>query len=316
MLPDFNRLKIFFYIFKHLSISIAAEKANITPSAVSQQLKKLEAELGMKLFSRPHKRMVPTTAGTEMFETLKPFIASLEVTVANLKRARDVPSGLVKIGAPVEFGQVVMPQLIASYREIYPEVTFFLKIGRTSELLPLVRDGQLDFAFMDTFPTKEQQSVEWDGLSLKPAFEEVVVLACSRNYEEKFLKLNYSFVNLIKQRFIAQQPDARAIKNWFYHNYKKSCHELNTVLTVASHRGVVNGIKSDIGLGIIVSQLAREDISAGDIVVIQTGRNNPVNKVTLVQLLDKVPSLTEKSFQAHILKGLQKENSAQISEIL
>ncbi len=87
-------------------------------------------------------------------------------------------------------------------------------------------------------------------------------------------------------------------------------------MTIASHQGVVNGIKCDIGLGIIVCQLAREDISSGEIVVVQTGRNNPVNRVSLVQLLDKVPSLTEKSFQIHILKGLQKENSAQISQIL
>lgn len=182
-------------------------------------------------------------------------------------------------------------------------------------MLPLVRDGQLDFAFMDTFPTKDQQSVEWEGISLQPVFEEVVVLACSIKYEEKYLQQDYSFANLIKQRFIAQQPDARAIRNWFYHNYQKSCQELNTVLTLASHQGVVNGIKCDIGLGIIVFQLAREDISSGEIVVIQTGKNNPVNKVSLVQLLDKLPSMTEKSIQAHIQKGLQKENSAQINQI-
>ncbi len=54
-----------------------------------------------------------------------------------------------------------------------------------------------------------------------------------------------------------------------------------------------------------MSQLVREYISDDKIVIVQTGSQNPVNRVSLVQLLDKVPNLAEKSFQNHILQGLQ-----------
>ncbi len=311
MLPDFNRLRIFYYIFKNLSVSIAAEEANITASAVSQQLKKLETEIGTRLFSRPHKGIVPTSAGKQLYETVKPFMISMEATISNLQRSRGVPSGLLNIGTPVEFGKVVMPSLISSYRDIHPDVRFHLKIGRTSELLPLVRDGELDFAFVDTFPTREQMAGEWGGLSISPVYEEVVVLACSGQYERKFLQKDYSFANMKKQRFISQQTDARAIRNWFYHNYRKNCEKLDVVLTVANHQAVVNAIKCGIGLGIIVAQLVREDITCEKIIAVQTGQKNPVNRVSLVQLLDKIPNLTEKSFQNHILSGLQQASDLQ-----
>jgi len=303
-LPDFNRLKIFFYIYTYQSITIASGHANVSPSAVSQQLKKLEEEIGQQLFSRPHKRMVPTAAGTDLFEVISPFVNSLKNLVLTMKSAKDRPSGLLKIGAPVEFGKVVMPKVIAGFRKMFEEVTFRLVIGRTSELLPLVQKGELDFAFVDTFPVKEQLSGEWGGISVQPVFDEVVVLACSAEYEKRHLDGNYSYANMRKQQFVAQQQDARAIRKWFYYNYRKSIQELNVVLTVANHQAVVNAIQCDLGLGIIVAQLVENEVSAGSIRPIETGKKNPVNQVSLIQLMDKIPSLTERSFQKYILQVL------------
>ncbi len=306
MTPDFNRLRTFYFIYTYGNISSAAKQLNITVSAVSQQLKKLEEELGTRLFSRPHKRMVPTSAADLLYESVKPFVLTIANTISHLQEAKANPTGLLRIGAPVEFGKIVMPQLIADYITKYPNVSFSLKLGRTSELLPKIRNGELDFAFIDTFPTRRQRVGIWSEISLTPMFNEVVVLACSRSYLEKNMALPLCFENLAKQRFIAQQDDARAIKNWFFHHYQKNCNNPHLVLTVANHQAVVNAIKSGLGLGIIVSQLAIDDIHSGEIVVIKTGKEDAVNTVSLVQLLDKVPSITEKTFQHHVKTVLSK----------
>ena len=304
MSPDFNRLKVFYFVYRSQSITGAAEKLHISPSAVSQQLKKLEDELDIKLFIRPHKRMLPTAAGIRLFATMQPFIVALENTVSDLHKAKNIPAGLLKIGAPVEFGKMVLPKLIATYREKFPEVTFYLQIGRTNELLPLVRDGALDFAFVDSFPAKDQLNYETSGFSLVPVFDEVVVLACSARYYEQKLKGDHSFANLSRQKFVAQQVDARAIQKWFHHNYGRYCQNLQVVFTVANHQAVINGIRQDLGLGIIVSQLVKEDIGCGEIIPVETSASHTLNTVSLVQLMEKIPTVTEKSFQVHIFEGL------------
>lgn len=306
-LPDFNRLYIFYHIYLKHSITGAAEEVRTSPSAVSQQLSKLEDELGVKLFSRPHKRLVATSAGLALFETLKPFIASLVTTVAQVRAAKIVPAGILKIGAPVEFGKIFVPKMIADFRIKYPDVTFFLQIGRTSELLPLVQSGELDFAFVDTFPAKRPLQGEWTGINLQPVFEETVVLACSENYSLRKLDGDYSYQNLLTQDFIAQQQDASAIRNWFYHIYRKKIQEIKVVLTVANHQAVINAIRCDLGLGIIVAQLVGNEIAEGRIHVVDAGRKNPVNRVSLLQLMDKVPSLAEKTFQKHVLNEMQRQ---------
>lgn len=307
MLPDFNRLKVFYFVYRYGSVSTAAGKMHISPSAVSQQLRKLEEELAIKLFIRPHKRMVPTSAGTLLFNTVQPFVAALESSVGDLRRAKHAPCGLLKIGAPVEFGKMVMPKIIASYRKKFAEVTFYLRIGRTEELLPLLQNGELDFAFVDSFPAKDQLSYEMEGFSLLPVFDEVVVLACSRYYYNEQLKGDHSLAALSRQKFVAQQLNARAIQRWFYHNYGEYCKNLQIVFTVANHQAVVNGIRQHLGLGIIVSQLVKEDIRRGDIIPIETSAPHTINTVSLVQLMEKVPSLTEKSFQTHILQDLSSQ---------
>jgi DNA-binding transcriptional LysR family regulator len=305
MLPDFNRLKVFYFIYLCGSITAAAGKMHISPSAVSQQLRKLEEEMGTKLFTRPHKRMIPTSSGTLLFAVVQPFIKALETTVGDLNRAKHIPSGLLKVGSPVEFGKMVLPKFIASYRKRFPEVTFYLQIGRTSELLPLLRAGKLDFAFVDSFPAKDDRlNYEMSGFSLLPVFNEIVVLACSGRYYEEQLKGDHSFAALSRQKFVAQQVDARAIQRWFHHNYGKYCQNLQVVFTVANHQAVINGIRQHMGLGIIVSQLVKEDIRRGDIIAIETSAPHTINTVSLIQLMEKVPTITEKSFQTHIFRAL------------
>jgi DNA-binding transcriptional LysR family regulator len=305
MLPDFNRLKIFFHVYSAQSIASAAGSLNITASAVSQQLKKLEHELKTPLFTRPHKRMVPTAAGQRLFDIVAPFVRMLETGIHVLDKARATPSGLLKIGAPVEFGTTYIPGIFSSFREQYSDVTFFLKLGRPSTLLPMVSTGELDFAFVDTFPTKRQPYEDMGGFSVTPVIEEEVVLACSQTYYERRIGNRCVYENLAHQPFISQQSDAWALKNWFRHHFGRSPTRLDIVLIVESHQAVLSGIRHHLGLGIIVSHIVSKEIARGDMVPIRTGTDQAVNRISLIQLKDKVPSLTEKFFQVHFLEELR-----------
>jgi DNA-binding transcriptional LysR family regulator len=306
MLPDFNRLKIFYHIFSSQSIAAAAATLNITPSAVSQQLKKLEHELKTPLFTRPHKRMVPTAAGKRLFDIVQPFVHQIETGIHVLEKARATPSGLLKIGAPVEFGTTYIPAMFSSFRENYPDVTFFLKLGQPSTLLPMVGSGDLDFAFVDTFPTKSQLYEDMAGFSIMPVIEEEVVLACSKAYQERYLNGTCTYANLTRQSFVSQQNDAWALKNWFRHHFGRNPAHLKIILTVESHQAVVSGIRHHLGLGIIVSHIVSSEINRGNIVPIQTNADQAVNRISLIQLKDKVPSLTEKFFQTHFIEELRR----------
>ena len=146
MLQNLERLKVFFHVFSENSVVAAAKALHVSQSAVSQTLQKLESEIKTPLFTRLHKRLVPTAAGERLFAVVQPFMAELGACLKTLELAKGQPFGELRFGAPVEFGKTYLPAIIADFREQYPDVTFYLKFGDAGTLLPMVEKGQIDFA--------------------------------------------------------------------------------------------------------------------------------------------------------------------------
>ena len=93
MLPDFNRLYLFYQVFRHMSVAGAARDLFVTQSAVSQNLQKLEQELNILLFHRLHKKLVPTPAAKQLFQSVMPFFATLDADL------QEHAESIIKAGA-------------------------------------------------------------------------------------------------------------------------------------------------------------------------------------------------------------------------
>src|SRR5262250_186602 len=78
-LPPLNALKAFEAAARSESFTRAAEELNVTPGAVSHQVKALEAELGLKLFNREHQRLVITETGRAYLEVVRDSFDRLAV---------------------------------------------------------------------------------------------------------------------------------------------------------------------------------------------------------------------------------------------
>ena len=135
MLQSLDRLKVFYYVFAKGSVISAAKTLNVSQSAVSQSLQKLESEIKSPLFTRLHKQLVPTAAGERLFAIVRPFMAELDICLKTLEQAKDQPFGELRIGAPVEFGKAYFPAIVAAFRKQYPDVTFYLKLGNPETLI-------------------------------------------------------------------------------------------------------------------------------------------------------------------------------------
>jgi DNA-binding transcriptional LysR family regulator len=296
MLPDLNRLKVFHFIFVEKSVAGAARKLHISPSAISQALNKLEAELGVALFTRSPNALVPTYAGEQLAHTVGPFLREIDTGVARLQQARQVPSGMIRIGSPIEFGNAYLPAIMAGFRDSYPDVVFTLKLADTAEILSMIRNGAVDFGLVDDFFLRDRLEEGAGPCAVEPLIDEEVVLACSGEYYEKAIAGDHSFDHLTGRDFIAYRESSLTLAGWFLHHFGKPCAGLNRVLFADSHQAIISGIRAHLGLGVIASHLVGEEMAAGSVVPIRTGTREIVNTISLAQLLDKVPNLTERTF--------------------
>ena len=303
-LPDFNRLKVFYHVFSSQSVAAAAKELNISQSAVSQQLKKLEAEIKTRLFTRLHKRLVPTADAHKLHAILEPFILELTSGLRAISQAKESPAGELRMGAPPEFGKAYLPAIFAAFRRNYPQVSFSLQLGGAQRMLRLLDQGQLDFALIDEYLLQQVRPEDLVRYSFEQILDEEVILAGSRDYCAARLYNDFSLKNLLEQDYISYQHDVLALTNWFRFHFNKLAPELNIVLTTESLQAVMRGIENHLGLGIVASHHVFDAILQGRIIPVTTTKAAIVNRMSLAQIQDKVPSLTEKVFLDHFRREI------------
>lgn len=308
MLPDFNRLRVFYHVYSRNSIVEAARELHLSQPAVSQQIQKLESELKISLFTRMHKKLVPTSAAMGLYRTVKPFVEELHDTVEAIRQPMNIPSGKLRIGAPKEFGKEFLPFFCDAFRKDYPAVTFSLKFGDASPLLIMLLEGSLDFALVDVFQSKGQLLEKPDILSVEPLIREEVILACSNDYYHREINGDHSYRNLVDKDFLSDEDDLAFLMHWFRHHFKKTAQDLNVVMMLDSHEALITGVKLGMGMGVISAHLVWAEIAEGSIIPIDTDKKNLVNLISLIQLQDKIPTLTEKTFLTHLQKGMRNPN--------
>ena len=306
MLPDFNRLKVFYYIYSLNSIVGAANKLHLSQPAISQQLQKLEAELKVPLFTRLHKKLVPTAAGERLFTLVEPFVDRLQDEISYIRQPLDRPAGTLRIGAPREFGKEYLPRFCHEFRQLYPDVMFKLKFKESIPLLTMIREGKLDYALVDVYFKQGELPSFPDIFSIDPLLKEEMVLVCSQEYYQKEISGDHSYKNLLDKEYITDEDDPSILTLWFKHHFRKTPENLNIVMTLDSHEALISGLKLGMGLGVATAHLIWEEIQRGEVVPIATVKENMVNMISLVQLQDKVPTLTEKTFRDFMIVGMQK----------
>ncbi|MBU2514230.1 LysR family transcriptional regulator [bacterium] len=306
MLPDFNRLKVFYYIYRYGSVMKAAQQLHVTQSAVSQSLLKLEEELQQPLFTRLHKKLVATPKAESLYKLILPFVNALEEEIEQIRHSKSVPCGELRIGAPEEFGERYLILICSAFRQKNPDVSFTIETGHPNRLLPLVGNGNLDFAFADIFSKKGQFLKEFISFDIREVFREKLILVCSDQYFKRRLQSETSFEALISSEFVCYQKQAPEIKNWFLHHFGKTTVPIKNALTLESVRGVISGIKNRMGLGIVPSHLIQEELKNGELVHIKITPDDLINSISLVRLQDKIESLTEKLFISFFMKEIDR----------
>jgi DNA-binding transcriptional LysR family regulator len=132
-------VEAFLTVAQHRSFRKAAAELGVTPSAIGQAVRTLEARLGTTLFIRTTRSVGLTEAGERFLARAKP---AFEELVAASEVARELgrrPSGLLRLSVPRAVVPILLEPLIASFSEAYPEIE--VEIAVSEELVDLAAQG-------------------------------------------------------------------------------------------------------------------------------------------------------------------------------
>lgn len=143
LIMDINSLVIFFKVAETNSLTKASKILEFPVSTVSRKIKKLEEDLGSKLFHRTTRHISLTQEGKLLYERAKPHFDELETVGNELAGSDDHLRGEIRITAPVEKRNYLV-NLISKFRKHYPNIS--LHMNFSNDLHDLVQDS-FDFAF-------------------------------------------------------------------------------------------------------------------------------------------------------------------------
>ncbi|GAA5143403.1 LysR family transcriptional regulator [Nocardioides marinquilinus] len=170
---DVKRLQVLLAVVEQGSVTAAAEALGYTPSAISQQLLRLEREAGVPLLDRHARGMRPTDAGLVLARHARKVVRQLAAAEADLADIAGVRRGSVTLGTFPTVGSSFLPLAVRRYRELYPAITLTVESGREEHLIRLLEEGRVAMSLLWDY---EWERIENDDLVLTELFVDPTVL--------------------------------------------------------------------------------------------------------------------------------------------
>ena len=189
------------------TFSRAAARRRVTKSAVSQQIRALEAQLGTALFERSGKGVRLTEAGKALAEVLERQLATIDEALEAVVSSRGRVSGLVRIGSPGPFTRMWLRPRIANLLRKHADLRLAVSFGTPRELEARLVDRELDMILL-------VRPIETSGLEEAPVFTEYFRAYAAPSYLRGSALLT-SVDDLARHRFIVYGDDLPMHAPWW-----------------------------------------------------------------------------------------------------
>ncbi|WP_319530481.1 LysR substrate-binding domain-containing protein [uncultured Cohaesibacter sp.] len=154
---DLALLRNFASVARLGSISLAAQEAGRTQSALSMQMHRLEDQLGQTLLHRTGAGVRLTSAGEKFLVHAESLLAQHDEILAEM--SGDVLKGQVSLGCPEDYAITFLPELLRGFCTSYPDVELRLVCAPTTELRPMINRRQIDMALVSLSDPNNSEAI-------------------------------------------------------------------------------------------------------------------------------------------------------------
>jgi LysR family transcriptional regulator, transcription activator of glutamate synthase operon len=264
---ELRQLRYLVALADERSFTRAAVREHVAQPALSQQIQRLEAEVGLALAERTTRSVKITDAGEALVARSRRILAELEAANEELLALRGVQTGHITLGTMHTMGPVDISEALAAFHVLHPHVDLTVREASSEELAEMLRIDQLDLAFLSV-----TERIESHGLGLDQLLSEQLVVTVPRDHRLA-RRAKVRMAELAGEEFIAYRPGSR----------------LRELLTVAG-RGA--GFEPSVKLESNESQRIRRMVARGMGVAIlpQSDAKAPGADVAVIRLIE--PELT------------------------
>lgn len=256
---DLNQIRIFVHVARYKSFTKAALVMQIEKSTVSAKISQLETRLNIRLLQRTTRSVSLTEPGTQYLSYCEQALDILAMGDEYIAGLQKVPAGLLRVSAPHNLVDALLPSVIAPFLKKYPKVRLeFVQSNGEADLIK----NNYDIAFRSSAATLKDSS-----LIYRQIYQSDWTLVASKLHVEEYGLAT----NPIQ---LSEQPSIGVIRESSHTQHGDSFNWHNQKV-VLSHRFAVNNMNSvklavldDLGFAILPRRMVRRELARGTLVEI------------------------------------------------
>jgi len=287
-----RQIRVFSAAARHGSFSKAAIELNLTGPAISMQIKEMESDMGVSLFSRVGRRVELTTAGEYFLVYTRRIAATLREAETMLAKLKGTQEGTLTIGL-VSTAKYFLPQLLSRFKQEHFGIQIKLEVRNRDQMVALLRDGEIDMAIMGRTPNDMDTRIEAfaahpHAFIASPAHrlaQEQSVSPLVLNQMELISREEGSGTRAIMQRFLGER-------------------ELTPQVTMemSSNESIKQAVIANLGISFVSLHTVGMEVKYGEIVVLDI-EETPIARAWHVVALNRRPqSKAAETFRYFVLE--------------
>ena len=285
MAMTLHQLKIFWAVAQAKSYTKASKMLGLAQPSLSQQISKLEEELGSKLFDRGFSKINLTDAGDYLYAKAEQIIVSVEEVEEGLKGFSGNTRGILKIGMLSSVARNILPLTMQLFSDILPNIEINVLEVTPAEAIDLLYARQLNIAVV------AEDSIAASNLSFskKELFVDPYVLAVPKNFNmediSSFNSLSQKYQSLLSSSIVFEfgSQHKKRIEDWF----KKNLNTKRIIAHTRSYEVALSMVEAELGVVVLPALTA----------MIGFGKSYDVNLYQTDLLDRRLVSLTPKQYE-------------------
>jgi DNA-binding transcriptional LysR family regulator len=256
---DIKLFQTFITVAKLLNFREAAEELNFSQSSISDHIRNLEQELGVKLFERLGRKVFLNEHGEKLIPLAEKMIQD-EREMYGLFNKNEKISGLLRIGAAETLSVFWLPPLLKEYRITYPDVKVMLKMADCLEFPKMLDHNMIDVAF------SLHDESENEYISQVDIFEDSTVFIVAPDHPLAALE-TLTIHELENHSFIL--PEAECCYRIELEEFLKRWNiKIDTIMELSSLEAIKQCVKSGLGISLLPRIAVEQEINSGELVIL------------------------------------------------
>lgn len=279
------------------NISAAAQSLYISQSAISQSIKQLETQLGVRLFLRTPRGVNLTEEGRMLYQYVSRAITTIENGEERLAQMQHLLRGRLAIGASDTVTKRFLLPVLQKFHRDFPALKIQIINGTSNMVLEALRGGSVDLAFA----TSPIDDTEYDAT---PCFDNHYIFVASPDYGCDFSHA-YSLQELTQFPLILLERKAssrRFLENFFLEHGLK----LQPEIELGSHNLLIALARIGLGIAGVTEEFAQSGLIRGVVCPLRLKEEIPTRYVAMCTLKKVQPSAATLKFMDYIQDYLHK----------